>query len=116
MSKNLIPYSKQFIDNSDINAVTFSLKQKLITQGRNLLKLENLICKKLKCKYAIACSSATAGLHMVNSLFKNKKFITSPLTFASTVSTVILSSNKIDLVDIDKNSLLLDSKNKIKEF
>lgn len=117
MSKNLIPYSKQFIDNRDINAVTFSLKQKLITQGKNLLKLENLICKKLKCKYAIACSSATAGLHMVNSLFKNKKFITSPLTFASTVSTVILSSNKIDLVDIDKNSLLLDSKKiRLKNF
>ena len=74
---------------------------------------EKKICKKLKVKYAVAVSSATAGLHMVNNLFKNKKFITSPLTFASTVSTVILSSNKIDLIDIDKNSLLIDTKKDI---
>jgi dTDP-4-amino-4,6-dideoxygalactose transaminase len=110
MSKKLIPYSKQFIDKNDIVAVSLSLKQELITQGKNLKKLEKLICKRLKCKYAIACSSATAGLHMVNNLFKNKKFITSPLTFASTVSTVLLSSNKIDLVDIDKRTLLIDVK------
>ena len=110
MPKKLIPYSKQFIDKGDISAVSLSLKQELITQGKNLKKLEELICKKLKCKFAIACSSATAGLHMVNNLFKNKKFITSPLTFASTVSTVLLSSNKIDLVDIDKKTLLIDEK------
>ena len=117
MSKKLIPYSKQFIDADDIKAVSVSLKQELITQGKNLKKLEALVCKKLKCKYAIACSSATAGLHMVNNLFKNKIFISSPLTFASTVSTVILSSNKINLVDIDKTSLLINSKKiKSKKF
>ena len=110
MIKKTIPYSKQNIDSSDKIAVIKSLNQTLITQGPILKNLEKKICKKLKVKYAVAVSSATAGLHMVNNLFKNKKFITSPLTFASTVSTVILSSNKIDLIDIDKNSLLIDTK------
>ncbi|MDA7452895.1 DegT/DnrJ/EryC1/StrS family aminotransferase [Candidatus Pelagibacter ubique] len=114
MPKKVIPYSKQFIDKSDINFVSRSLQQELITQGKSLEKLEITICKMLKCKYAIACSSATAGLHIINMLFNKKKVAVPALTFFSTISTIIQTQNYPKLYDVDDSSLLLDV-NKLKK-
>lgn len=108
MPKKIIPYSRQFIDKSDINFVSKSLRQELITQGKNLEKLESSICEILKCKYAIACSSATAGLHIINMLFSKKKVAVPALTFFSTISTIIQTQNYPKLYDVDNSSLLLD--------
>jgi len=107
---SLIPYSKQFIDIRDRKSVLNSLNGKLLTQGPILERLEKKICKKLKVKYSIAVTSATAGLHLCNSLFVNKKVICPSLTFASSVSTILLSKNIPILCDINKQSLLLDLK------
>ena len=114
MPKKIIPYSRQFIDKSDIDFVSHSLQQELITQGKSLEKLESTICRMLKCKYAIACSSATAGLHIVNMLFNKKKVAVPALTFFSTISTIIQTQNYPKLYDIDYSSLLLDI-NKLKK-
>ena len=89
MIKKIVPYSRQNIDSSDKNAVLKSLNQTFITQGPILENLEKEICKKLKVKYAVAVSSATAGLHICNLLFKNKRVLTQSLTFASTISTIL---------------------------
>lgn len=107
----ILPYSKQSINSADINFVKKSLKNDLITQGEYINKLEKAICKKLKVKYALAVSSATAGLHLSNMLFKKKKILTQSLTFASTVSTIIFSGNIPVLSDIDPTTLLLEPKN-----
>ena len=64
MRKNNIPYGKQFIDKKDIVEVVKSLKGKFITTGRYVKKFEDSIKKKFKSKFAISCSSATAGLHL----------------------------------------------------
>lgn len=104
----ILPYSRQSINNIDIKYVAKSLKNELITQGKFIAKLENNICKKLNVKYAIAVSSATAGLHISNLLFKKKKILTQALTFASTVSTIVLAGNTPILGDINKETLLLD--------
>lgn len=114
MNKKIIPYSKQNIDSSDKVAVLKSLNQSFITQGPILEILEKEICKKFKVKYAVAVSSATAGLHICNLLFKNKKVLTQSLTFASTVSTILFSGNKPILADIDKDTLQINP-NKIKK-
>ena len=116
MIKKIIPYSKQNIDASDKNAVLKSLNQTFITQGPILENLEKEICKKLKVKYAVAVSSATAGLHICNLLFKNKRVLTQSLTFASTVSTILYSGNKPILTDIDAQTLLLDPHKIKKKF
>jgi len=115
MPKNLIPYSRQHIDQADVNAVSLSLKQDLITQGKKLKELEASICKKLKCKYAVACSSATAGLHLVNMLFNKKKIAVPALTFFSSVSTILQSNNYPVFFDINYSNLLLDINELIKK-
>ena len=68
----MIPYGKQNITNEDIDAVIEVLKSEFLTQGPKIKEFEEEFAKYIGSKYAVAVSSATAGLHMVNNLFKNK--------------------------------------------
>ena len=61
---NFLPYSRQLINKDDINDVIKVLKSDYLTQGPNLEKLELNFKKKVKSKYCLAVSSATAGLHL----------------------------------------------------
>ena len=108
----MIPYGKQFIDSKDINSVVKALKQSKITQGKIIDKFENDVKKFLKVKYAVAVSSASAGLHIavkaIPHLKKSDTAITSPISFVSTANAVLHSSLKLQFSDIDRSSLNLD--------
>ena len=52
------------IDNSDIESVKKTLLSKSLTQGHKILETEKYIAKYVGAKYAVAVSSATAGLHI----------------------------------------------------
>ena len=69
----IIPYGRQYIDNKDIKFVTNSLKEDLITTGNYTKRFEKEVVKKLKSKYAISCSSGTAGLHLALMALNLKK-------------------------------------------
>ncbi len=60
----VLPYSRQKIDNKDIDAVTKVLKSDFLTQGSNVEKFEKKISKKVGSKYGIAVNSATSALHI----------------------------------------------------
>ena len=59
--KKIFPYSKQFIDKSDIKNVVNVLKSKFLTQGPKVERLENKIKNKVKSKYAKRVPAAKAG-------------------------------------------------------
>ena len=109
----MLNYSRQYIDKNDINSVKKSLRGEFLTQGPLIIKFEKILAKFLNVKYAIAVSSATAGLHISNLLFKKKCILTQSLTFASSISTILLSDNKAIFADIDLNTLQINP-NKIK--
>ena len=105
-------YGKHFIDQKDINAVKKCLFSSSISQGNELKTLEENVARYCGAKYCVAVSSGTAGLHMaVLSLDLPKKFngLTTPITFAATVNSMILSGGKFNLIDIDKRSFNLDT-------
>jgi len=111
-----IPYGNHFIDNQDIKSVSKVLKAKFITQGPIIDKFENKICKLLKVKYAVAVSSCTAGLHIALQVVSKKSLnvITSPISFASTANSIIYNQEKPKFIDIDSNTLNINS-DKLKE-
>ena len=103
----MIPYSKQSISYDDIKEVTKVLKSKFLTQGNILNKFEKKISKYVGSKYAVAVSSASAGLHiscLVLNLKKNDILWTVPNTFIASASCGLHCGAKIDFVDIDKKS------------
>ena len=109
----MIPYSKHFIDKDDIDAVVDVLRNKSITQGELIGKLENKISKYVKCKYAVAVTSCSAGLHLSSSIIgmKNKNVVTSPITFASTASSILHCGGKLKFVDISNKNINIDLDN-----
>jgi len=109
----MIPYSKHFIDKQDIDAVVDVLRNKSITQGDLVCKLETKISNYVKCKYSVAVTSCSAGLHLSSSVIgmKNKNVVTSPITFASTASSILHSGGNLNFVDISDKNINIDLEN-----
>ena len=100
----MIPYSRQSIDQQDIQAVVEVLKSKLITQGNVVNKFENSVAKYVNSKYALAVNSGTSALHIAClslGLSKNDWVWTSPISFVASSNCALYCGAKIDFVDID---------------
>ena len=63
-SKNIIPYGKHYIDKKDNLSVMKALNSGVISNGSSLNLFENKTKNYLGCKFALACSSGTAALHL----------------------------------------------------
>ncbi len=84
-----IPYSRQEIDNDDIQAVTDVLRGDWLTQGPHVDQFEKDIAAYCGAKYAIAFSNGTAALHgacLALGLKKGDEGIVPPITFAATAN------------------------------
>ena len=75
--KKIIPYGKQFIDKTDIEAVSRALKEQKITTGKYVKKFEKEINKFLKCKFSTTCNSGTSALFLALHAIDIKKMIIS---------------------------------------
>lgn len=99
----MIPYSTQFIEQDDIDAVIKVLKSPYLTQGENVKKFEEEICRYLGIKNAIVFNSATSALFaLYNSLGikKDDEVITTPITFAATSNMFVTLGAKPVWCDI----------------
>ncbi len=104
----MIPYSKQSINKKDISIVAKVMRSSLLTQGKSLDSFETQLAKFVGAKFAVAVSSASAGLHIsCLALNVNKKDIvwTVPNTFVASASCALHCGAKVDFVDIDENTL-----------
>ena len=103
----MIPYGKQDINQSDIDAVVAVLKSDFLTQGPQVPLFEDAIAKKCDAKYAIATNSATSALHIANlalGVGKGDIVWTSPITFVATANSALYCGASVNFVDIDLHS------------
>ena len=99
-----IPYGRQNINQQDIDAVIKVLRSPWITQGPAIANFESAIANYCGVKYAVAVSSATAGLHiacLALGLGEGDRLWTSPNTFVASANCGLYCRAKIDFVDID---------------
>lgn len=102
--EKFISYGKQWIDDSDIEAVINVLKSDYLTQGPAVELFEKKICSITDAKYCVAVSNATAALHIaVKSLAidPGREGITSPNTFVASSNCLIYNNLKPVFADID---------------
>ena len=107
----MIDYNKQFIDQDDITSVKKILKSKFLTQGNTIKAFENKLSLKFKSKYCSVLSNGTAALHLAIkslNLKKNSKILTTPITFISTASSIIINNFIPRFADIEKDYYTLD--------
>lgn len=111
MRKEFLPFSTPTIDDDEINEVVDSLRSGWITTGPKVKRLEEDFRAYAGARFAIPLSSATAGLHLTLLALGIKdgdEIITSPMTFASTLSIPVLCGAKPILVDIEPGTLNID--------
>ena len=107
----MIPYGKQDINKEDIETVLETLKSDYLTQGPVVPKFENDISNFCKSSFAVAVTSATAGLHlacMALGLKKGDLLWTSPISFVASANCARYCGADVDFVDIDPITYNID--------
>jgi len=100
----MIPYGRQDINQSDIDAVVAVLKSDFLTQGPKVPVFEKLVANYCNAKYAVAVNSATSALHiacLALGLGEGDWLWTSPNTFVASANCGLYCGARVDFVDID---------------
>jgi perosamine synthetase len=109
--KALLPYGRQSIDESDIQAVVETLRSDWLTTGPKVTEFEEAMAAWVGAKYAISFSSGTGALHaaaFAAGLQLGDEAITSPLTFAATANCVLYQGATPVFADVVEDTLNLD--------
>ncbi|MGA2151560.1 MAG: DegT/DnrJ/EryC1/StrS aminotransferase family protein [Geobacteraceae bacterium] len=112
MRSEFLPFSIPTIEDDEINEVVDSLKSGWITTGPKVKRFEEAFKSYVGAPYAVPLSSATAGLHLAVlalGLTPSDEVITTPMTFAATVSMIVRGGGKPVLADIDPDTLNIDT-------
>jgi dTDP-4-amino-4,6-dideoxygalactose transaminase len=111
MRDTFLPFSTPTIEDAEINEVVDSLRSGWITTGPKVKRFEEAFKAYVGARYAVPLTSATAGLHLTLRALKieeGDEIITTPMTFASTVSMIILCGGTPVLADIEPGTLNID--------
>lgn len=111
MRETFLPFSTPSLGDEEINEVVDSLRSGWITTGPKVKRFEDAFKAYVGAPFAVPLSSATAGLHLTLLALKIKEgdeIITTPMTFASTVSMIILAGGTPVLADIEPGTLNID--------
>ncbi len=110
-AKKFIIFGKPSIGEREIRYTTKVLQSKWIGTGPIVQKFEKNFLKYKKTKFAISVNSCTAGLHLSLislGLKKGDEIITTPMTFCSTINSILMSGCKPILSDIRKDTFNID--------
>ncbi len=100
----MIPYGKQSISQTDIDAVVDTLKSDWLTQGPRVEQFETSLCDYTGSAHAVAVNSATSALHiacLALGLGEGDILWTSPNTFVASANCALYCGAEVDFVDID---------------
>ena len=106
-----IPFSRPWIDETEIEAVSEVLASKWISTGGRTREFERAFAEYIGVKHAIAVSSCTAALHLslvVTDIGIDDEVITTPYTFTATAEAIRYVGAKPVFVDINPDTLNID--------
>jgi UDP-4-amino-4,6-dideoxy-N-acetyl-beta-L-altrosamine transaminase len=109
----MLPYARQSIDESDIEAVGAALRSDWLTTGPRVPAFEQELTEVTGARHAVAFSSGTAALHgaaAAAGLGPGDEAITTPMTFVATANAVLYTGAEPRFADVDPGTLLIDPK------
>lgn len=99
-----LPYTRHHIDGDDIAAVAEVLASDWLTTGPNVDRFEKNVANYCGARFAIAVSSASAGLHLAClalGVGPGDRVWTSPNSFVASADCALQCGASVDFVDID---------------
>ena len=107
----MIPYGKHSMNWRDVFAVARQTRTGTLTQGIRISNFENSVANYVGVKYAVAVSSATAGLHLALlalDLDEGSKVITSPISFVASANSSFYANLVPIFADIVSRTINID--------
>jgi dTDP-4-amino-4,6-dideoxygalactose transaminase len=109
--QEFLPFSRPTISREAIDEVVACLESGWITTGPRVKRFEQALKSYLGASHILALSSATAGLHLALLALKlqpGDEVITTPMTFAATLNTIVLAGGRPVLVDVEPETYNMD--------
>lgn len=109
--KTNIPYSRQEITISDVEAVRDVLQSDFLTQGPQVPLFEKALEQRFNVQHAVVVNSATSALHIACLSLNLKQgdwLWTTPISFVASANCGVYCGAYIDFVDIHPQSCNLD--------
>ncbi len=106
-----IPLSRPDITQKEINAVERVLRSGRLSIGPEAELFEQSCAERVGVAHGVACSSGTAGLHMVlcaMGVGPGDEVITTPFSFVASTNCILYVGATPVFVDIDRTSLNMD--------
>ena len=110
-TEKFLPYSRQAIGESDIEAVISALTSGWLTTGPKVSEFETAVAAFTGANFAVAVSSGTAALHgavKALAVVPGDEVIVPAMTFAATANAVVFEGGTPVFADVDPETLLLD--------
>jgi len=103
----MIPYGRQSLDQTDIDAVVEVLQSDWLTQGPTIERFEQAMAERCQADFAVAVCNATAALHiacLASGLGPGDRLWTTPNTFLASANCGRYCGADVDFVDIEGES------------
>ena len=107
----MIPITKPYFDNDEINILKECLDSGWVTQGPLTEKFENLFKEEHSCQYAVSASSCTAALHialLALGINAGDEVIVPAFTWITSASCVEYVGAYVKFVDVEKETINID--------
>ena len=107
----MLPYSQQWIEQDDIDAVIEVLKSDFLTTGPKINEFEEIFADYVGARFAVAVANGTAALHaavFAAGVGPGDEVITTPITFAASANCVLYQGGKVAFADIKASDWNID--------
>ena len=105
-----LPYGRQDIDQSDIDAVTAVLRGDWLTQGPAVEAFERALCERTGAAHAVSCANGTAALHLATlalGLGPGDAVVVPAVTFLATANAARYVGAEVAFADVDPDTGLM---------
>ncbi|MCL1918051.1 MAG: DegT/DnrJ/EryC1/StrS aminotransferase family protein [Peptococcaceae bacterium] len=110
-NQDFLAYGLPLIEEDDIAGVVDSLRSGWLTRGPKTIAFEKAFAEYVGAKHAIGLNSCTSGQHLglaCLGIGPGDEVITTPMTFVSTVNTILHVGARPVLADIDPRTMNSD--------
>jgi UDP-4-amino-4,6-dideoxy-N-acetyl-beta-L-altrosamine transaminase len=105
-----LPYGRQSIDDSDIEAVARVLRSDFLTSGPEIKAFETAFAAAVDAPFAVACNSATAALHLALDALgvgEGDVCIVPAITFLATANAALYCGADVVFADVEEATGLM---------
>ena len=109
--ETFLPFALPSIGEEEIDEVVATLRSGWLTTGPRAKALEEAFCRYTGAPYAVAVNSCTAAEHLCllgYHIGSGDEVITTPLTFAATANTIMMTGARPVFVDVDPSTYNID--------